>query len=287
MHGIGNDYIYVNCFEEKVIEPEKVSVVLSDRHKGIGSDGLVLIMPSEIADFRMRIFNADGSEAMMCGNATRCIGKYVYDMGLTDKTEVTLETNSGIKYLKLFLKDDKVDMVTVDMGKAILVPRDIPVDSDLESFVSQPVEVGENEYKITCVSMGNPHAVVFTKDIDELELEKIGPLFENHKLFPNRINTEFVEVIDDHTLKMRVWERGSGETFACGTGTCATVVAAVLNGICPKDEEVLVHLRGGDLRIIWKSDGTVLMTGPAEYVFDGNVSDEFIVKEKENVVCRS
>lgn len=287
MHGIGNDYIYVNCFEEKVIEPEKVSVVLSDRHKGIGSDGLVLIMPSEIADFRMRIFNADGSEAMMCGNATRCIGKYVYDMGLTDKTEVTLETNSGIKYLKLFLKDDKVDMVTVDMGKAILVPRDIPVDSDLESFVSQPVEVGENEYKITCVSMGNPHAVVFTKDIDELELEKIGPLFENHKLFPNRINTEFVEVIDDHTLKMRVWERGSGETFACGTGTCATVVAAVLNGICPKDEEVLVHLRGGDLRIIWKSDGTVLMTGPAEYVFEGNVSDEFIVKEKENVVCRS
>lgn len=287
MHGIGNDYIYVNCFEEKVIEPEKVSVVLSDRHKGIGSDGLVLIMPSEIADFRMRIFNADGSEAMMCGNATRCIGKYVYDMGLTDKTEVTLETNSGIKYLKLFLKDDKVDMVTVDMGKAILVPRDIPVDSDLESFVSQPVEVGENEYKITCVSMGNPHAVVFTKDIDELELEKIGPLFENHKLFPNRIKTEFVEVIDDHTLKMRVWERGSGETFACGTGTCATVVAAVLNGICPKDEEVLVHLRGGDLRIIWKSDGTVLMTGPAEYVFDGNVSDEFIVKEKENVVCRS
>lgn len=287
MHGIGNDYIYVNCFEEKVSEPEKISVVLSDRHKGIGSDGLVLIMPSEIADFRMRIFNADGSEAMMCGNATRCIGKYVYDMGLTDKTEVTLETNSGIKYLKLFLSDGKVDMVTVDMGKAILVPRDIPVDSDLESFVSQPLEVGGKEYKVTCVSMGNPHAVIFTEGIDSLELEKIGPLFENHKLFPNRINTEFVEVIDSHTLKMRVWERGSGETFACGTGTCATVVAAVLNGICPKDEEVLVHLRGGDLRIIWKNDGTVLMTGPAEYVFEGNVSDEFIAKEKENVVCRS
>lgn len=287
MHGIGNDYIYVNCFEEKVDEPEKVSVVLSDRHKGIGSDGLVLIMPSEIADFRMRIFNADGSEAMMCGNATRCIGKYVYDMGLTDKTEITLETNSGIKYLKLFLKDDKVNMVTVDMGKAILVPRDIPVDSNLESFVSQPLEVGGKEYKVTCVSMGNPHAVIFTEGIDELELEKIGPLFENHKLFPNRINTEFVEVIDSHTLKMRVWERGSGETFACGTGTCATVVAAVLNGICQKDEEVLVHLRGGDLRIIWKNDETVLMTGPAEYVFEGNVSDEFIAKEKENVVCRS
>ncbi len=287
MHGIGNDYIYVNCFEERVDEPEKVSVVLSDRHKGVGSDGLVLIMPSETADFRMRIFNADGSEAMMCGNATRCIGKYVYDMGLTDKTEVTLETNSGIKYLKLFLKDGKVDMVTVDMGKAILLPKDIPVDSSLDSFVSQPLEVGGKEYKVTCVSMGNPHAVIFTEGIDDLELEKIGPLFENHKLFPNRINTEFAEIIDDHTLKMRVWERGSGETFACGTGTCATVVAAVLNGICPKNEEVLVHLRGGDLRIIWKNDGTVLMTGPAEYVFEGNVSDEFIEKEKENAVCRS
>lgn len=287
MHGIGNDYIYVNCFEEKIDEPEKISVVLSDRHKGIGSDGLVLIMSSEKADFRMRIFNADGSEAMMCGNATRCIGKYVYDMGLTDKTEITLETNSGIKYLKLFLKDGKVDLVTVDMGKAILVPRDIPVDSDRESFVSQPLEVGGKEYKVTCVSMGNPHAVIFTDGIDDMELEKIGPLFENHKLFPNRINTEFAEVIDAHTLKMRVWERGSGETFACGTGTCATVVAAVLNGICPKDEEVLVHLRGGDLRIIWKNDGTVLMTGPAEYVFEGNVSDEFIEKEKENAVCRS
>lgn len=287
MHGIGNDYIYVNCFEESIDEPEKVSVVLSDRHKGVGSDGLVLIMPSEIADFRMRIFNADGSEAMMCGNATRCIGKYVYDTGLTDKTEVTLETNSGIKYLKLFLKDGKVDMVTVDMGKAILLPKDIPVDSSLDSFVNQPLEAGGKEYKVTCVSMGNPHAVIFTEDIDDLELEKIGPFFENHKLFPNRINTEFAEIIDSHTLKMRVWERGSGETFACGTGTCATVVAAVLNGICPKNEEVLVHLRGGDLRIIWKNDGTVLMTGPAEYVFEGNVSDEFIEKKKENVVCRS
>ena len=287
MHGIGNDYIYVNCFEETVSEPEKVSVVLSDRHKGVGGDGLVLIMPSDIADFRMRIFNADGSEAMMCGNATRCIGKYVYDMGLTDKTDITLETNSGIKYLKLYLKNDKVELVTVDMGKAILVPKDIPVNSDLDRFVSQPVEVCGKTWDITCVSMGNPHAVIFTEDIAELDLEKIGPHFENHELFPNRVNTEFAEVIDDHTLNMRVWERGSGETFACGTGTCATVVAAVLNGICKQDEEVLVHLRGGDLRITYKSDGTVLMTGPAEYVFDGTVSDEFINKAKENVVCRS
>ncbi len=287
MHGIGNDYIYVNCFEETVSEPEKVSVVLSDRHKGVGGDGLVLIMPSDIADFRMRIFNADGSEAMMCGNATRCIGKYVYDMGLTDKTDITLETNSGIKYLKLYLKKDKVELVTVDMGKAILVPKDIPVNSELDRFVSQPVEVCGKTWDITCVSMGNPHAVIFTEGIAELDLEKIGPHFENHELFPNRVNTEFAEVIDNHTLNMRVWERGSGETFACGTGTCATVVAAVLNGICKQDEEVLVHLRGGDLRITYKSDGTVLMTGPAEYVFEGEVSDEFINKAKENVVCRS
>lgn len=287
MHGIGNDYIYVNCFEETVNEPEKVSVVLSDRHKGVGSDGLVLIMPSDKADFRMRIFNADGSEAMMCGNATRCIGKYVYDMGLTDKTDITLETNSGIKYLTLYLKDNKVDSVTVDMGKAILVPKDIPVNSDLDLFVSQPVEVCGKIWDITCVSMGNPHAVIFTEGVAELDLEKIGPHFENNILFPNRVNTEFAEVIDEHTLNMRVWERGSGETFACGTGTCATVVAAVLNGICKHDEEVLVHLRGGDLRITYKSDGTVLMTGPAEYVFEGTVSDEFISKAKENVVCRS
>lgn len=287
MHGIGNDYIYVNCFEETVSEPEKVSVILSDRHKGVGSDGLVLIMPSDKADFRMRIFNADGSEAMMCGNATRCIGKYVYDTGLTDKTEVSLETNSGIKYLKLYTKDGKVDSVTVDMGKAVLVPKDIPVNSELDRFISQPVEVCGKTWDITCVSMGNPHAVIFTEGVAELDLEKIGPHFENHSLFPNRVNTEFAEVIDDHTLNMRVWERGSGETFACGTGTCATVVAAVLNGICRHDEEVLVHLRGGDLRITYKTDGTVLMTGPAEYVFEGTVSDEFINKAKENVVCRS
>ncbi|MDE6664739.1 MAG: diaminopimelate epimerase [Ruminococcus sp.] len=287
MHGIGNDYIYVNCFEETVTEPEKVSVIVSDRHKGIGSDGLVLIMPSDKADFRMRIFNADGSEAMMCGNATRCIGKYVYDMGLTNKTDITLETNSGIKYLKLFLKDNKVSLVQVDMGKAILTPADIPVKSSLDKFIDQPVEVDGKTYNMTCVSMGNPHAVIFTDGINSLDLEKIGPSFENHEIFPNRVNTEFAEVINDHTLKMRVWERGSGETFACGTGTCATVVAAVLNGICRHDEEILVHLRGGDLRITYKSDSTVMMTGEAEYICEGTVSDEFINEKKENVICRS
>lgn len=287
MHGIGNDYIYINCFEETVSEPEKVSVIVSDRHKGIGSDGLVLIMPSEKADFRMRIFNADGSEAMMCGNATRCIGKYVYDMGLTDKTDITLETNSGIKYLKLFIESNKVNLVQVDMGKAILVPSEIPVKSNLQRFINQPVEVSGKVWNMTCVSMGNPHAVIFTDGVDSLDLEKIGSDFENHEIFPNRVNTEFAEVIDSHTLKMRVWERGSGETFACGTGTCATVVAAVLNGICPYDEEVLVHLRGGDLRIIYQSDGTVMMTGEAEYICEGTISDDFINEKKEYVVCRN
>jgi diaminopimelate epimerase len=271
MHGIGNDYIYINCFNETVLNPNETAIFVSDRRFGIGSDGLVLIMPSEIADFKMRIFNADGSEAMMCGNATRCIGKYVYDKGLTDKEEITLETNSGIKHLKLFIKDNKVDAVEVDMSKAILKPRDIPVDSDLDLFISEPVEVNGAEYAITCVSMGNPHAVIFMDGIDELELEKIGPYFENHSLFPDRINTEFVEIIDDKTLKMRVWERGSGETFACGTGACATVVAAVLNKHCRADEEITVHLRGGDLKITYKSDGTVMMTGPATHVFDGEI----------------
>ena len=276
MHGIGNDYIYVNCFEEKVENPEAVSIYVSDRHKGIGSDGLVLILPSDKADFRMRIFNADGSEAMMCGNATRCIGKYVYDKGLTDKTEITLETNSGIKYLTLFPENGKVEYVEVDMGKAVIVPKEIPVMAEGESFISVPVEVGGIEYKITCVSMGNPHAVVYLDNIADLELEKMGPLFENHKLFPDRINTEFIEVIDSRTLNMRVWERGSGETFACGTGACASVVASVLNGYCRRDEEITVHLRGGDLKITYCGDGTVIMKGPAALICDGDVDVSFI-----------
>ena len=272
MHGIGNDYIYINCFQETVTDPEKLSIFLSDVRFGVGSDGLVLILPSEVADFRMRIFNADGSEAMMCGNATRCIGKYVYDMGMTDKTEISLETNSGIKYLTLYPgADNKIESVKVDMGKAILVPKDIPVNSDLDRFIAQPVTVDGKEYAMTCVSMGNPHAIVFLPDVDSLDLEKIGSSFEHHPLFPDRVNTEFVRVIDDHTLQMRVWERGSGETFACGTGTCATVVAAVLNGYCKKEEEILVHLRGGDLRIIYHEDETVTMIGPATYVFEGKM----------------
>lgn len=274
MHGAGNDYIYVNCFEETVENPEELSIRLSDRHFGIGADGLILIMPSKVADFRMRMFNNDGSEGIMCGNGTRCIGKYVYDYHLTDKKEVTLETLGGIRTIKLFTDDnDKVTSATVDMGKAILKSSDIPVKSNLDTFINQPVDVNGTTYNMTCVSMGNPHAVIFMpKDtIDNLDLEKIGTYFENHEIFPNRVNTEFVEILDNHTLKMRVWERGSGETLACGTGTCATVVASVLNGYCNYDEEILVHLRGGDLKITYKKDGSVYMTGNAIKVFDGEI----------------
>lgn len=273
MQGIGNDYIYVNCFEEQVVNPEQLSVRLSDRRFGIGGDGLILIMPSQIADFKMRIFNADGSEAMMCGNGTRCIGKYVYEHELTNKTHITLETNSGIKYLELHCTGDQVTSVTVDMGKAILMPREIPVESDSqEPFVAKPVQVGDRLERLTCVSVGNPHAVVFCDRVEDLDLEKLGPLFEHHAIFPDRVNTEFVRVIDDHTLQMRVWERGSGETLACGTGACATTVAAVLNGYCPQGEPILVKLRGGDLTITYQADGTVMMTGPAEEVFQGEIN---------------
>ena len=273
MHGIGNDYIYINCFQETVTDPEKLSIFMSNVRFGVGSDGLVLILPSEVAAFRMRIFNADGSEAMMCGNATRCVGKYVYEHGMTDKTEVSLETNSGIKYLTLYVNEatNKVDAVKVDMGKAILKPAEIPVADDGDRFIAKPVVVDGVSYDMTCVSMGNPHAVVFLPEIDSLDLEKMGPSFEHHPLFPNRVNTEFIRVIDDHTLQMRVWERGSGETFACGTGACAAAVASVLNGYCKREQEILIHLRGGDLRIIYHNDESVTMIGPATFIFEGKM----------------
>lgn len=271
MHGIGNDYVYVNCFEETVPDPERVSEFVSDRHFGIGSDGLVLIMPSDKADFRMRMFNADGSEGMMCGNASRCIGKYVYDNGMTDKTDITLETKSGIKYLKLSVKDGLVNTVEVDMGQAILKPCDIPMKAEGDSFINRPIEVGCGTYNATAVSMGNPHCVIFTSDVDSIALEKIGPMFENHALFPERVNTEFCELLPDGAIKMRVWERGSGETWACGTGACASAVASVLCGHKNRDEEITLKLRGGDLAITYKSDGRVLMRGTATKVFDGEI----------------
>lgn len=276
MHGIGNDYIYVNCFEETVSNPEELSIKLSRRHYSVGSDGLVLIMPSDKADFRMRIFNADGSEAKMCGNATRCIGKYVYERGLTDKTELTLETNSGIKKLSLTAANGKVSEVSVDMGRVILAPAEIPVGVSGNDFINRPLEIDGIVYGVTCVSVGNPHAVVFVNDTDTVNIEKIGPLFENNPIFPDRINTEFIRVIDEKTLQMRVWERGSGETYACGTGACASAAAAVLNGFCSHDTEITVMLTGGNLSINYKSDGSVTMKGGAEIVYDGIVSDELL-----------
>lgn len=269
MHGIGNCYIYVNCFEETIDNPEELAKKVSDVHFGIGADGLVMICPSDKADFKMRIFNADGSEAKMCGNASRCVGKYVYEKELTDKKEVTLETLSGIKILKLEEKDGKIASITVDMGKISLNPKEIPVLSDKERFINEPVEVGGKTVNITAISVGNPHAVVFTENIDGLNLNEIGPKFENHKLFPDRVNTEFIQIIDDRTLKMRVWERGSGETWACGTGACASVAAAVENGYCKRDTEITVHLRGGDLKIVYQNDGSIIKKGPAAFICDG------------------
>lgn len=268
MHGCGNDYVYVNCFEEEVKDPVSLSIAISDRHFGVGGDGLVLICPSDRADAKMRMFNADGSEGKMCGNAIRCVGKYLYDHGIVRKTTVTIETLSGIKTLELFLKDGKVDSAQVNMGPAILIPSEIPVNLPGERAVAVPVKIAGEEHTITCVSMGNPHCIVFGGDPYELDLPKIGPLFENDPLFPERVNTEFIEVLDDHTLNMRVWERGSGETWACGTGACAAAVAAVLNGFCKKGKDISVRLRGGELTIRY-TDEAVFMTGKATEVFRG------------------
>ena len=272
MQGIGNDYVYIDSDDQPVPNPEALARFVSQRHFGVGADGLILISRGEKADFRMRIFNADGSEGKMCGNGIRCVGKYVYDRGLTDQTEVTVETLGGIRRLWLQPGEDgRIGQVTVDMGKAILRPRDIPMHSDLEQFVQQPVPAGGRVFTVTCVSMGNPHAVVFCEDVSILNLKNLGPAMEHCELFPDRVNTEFVRVVDDKTLEMRVWERGSGETFACGTGACASVVAAVLCGHCNYDTDVTVRLRGGDLTIRYARDGSVTMRGPAAHVFDGNL----------------
>lgn len=270
MHGCGNDYIYVNCFEEKVDNPSETAVKVSDVHFGIGSDGLILIRPSKTADFRMSMYNADGSEGKMCGNGIRCVAKYVYDFGLTQKTTITIETLSGIKTLELSVKAGKVQSVKVDMGKAILKKEDIPAIYDgKDIIVNEPINIDGTEYKITCVSMGNPHCITFVNDVKAIEIEQTGPKFENHKMFPDRVNTEFIHVVDRTHIDMRVWERGSGETFACGTGACASVVACVLNGLT--ERKVTVHLLGGDLDIEYTKDGTVYMTGPATVVCTGEI----------------
>lgn len=267
MEGLGNDYVYVEEFGKKMAGAAELSRRVSDRHFGIGGDGLVLIGDSDKADFSMRIFNADGSEAEMCGNATRCVGKYVYDRGFTKKTSLTLETLAGVRTLELFLEGGAVASVRVDMGAPILEPERIPVNAPGETFINREIVVDGKKYRGTAVSMGNPHFVVPVESVDALDLEKIGPLFEHHALFPRRINTEFVEVLSPDAVRMRVWERGSGETLACGTGACATLVACALNGLT--GGEATVHLTGGDLRIAWSAGGTVFMTGTATHVFDG------------------
>lgn len=273
MQGIGNDYVYVNCFREKVEDPKKLAIQVSDRHFGIGSDGLILIQPSETADFKMAMYNADGSEGAMCGNGIRCVAKYVYDYGLTREKQISIETKSGIKYLDLTDEDGKVKYVRVNMGSPILAAEQIPILSDHEQVIDQEIEVDKERYRITGVSMGNPHAVVYIEDVKGLKIEKIGPQFENHPRFPDRINTEFVRVIDEHTVEMRVWERGSGETLACGTGACAVAVASILNGYV--NSEVTVKLLGGDLKILWdQNENLVYMTGPAAVVFDGEIETD-------------
>lgn len=268
MHGLGNDYVYINCFRETIEDPVELAKRVSDRHFGIGSDGLILIGPSKSAEFKMEIYNADGSRAGMCGNGIRCLGKYVYENGMTQKTEFDVETKSGIRRLALMEENGEIKRVRVDMGTPRLNAHCIPMLSDKALAIDEAIQIREEEYRVTCVSMGNPHAVVYVEDVWNFPVEKTGPNFECHPRFPEKVNTEFVRVVDRGTIEMRVWERGSGETFACGTGACAAVVASVLNDLT--DEEVTVKLLGGELNIRWeRSINKVYMTGPAAHVFDG------------------
>jgi diaminopimelate epimerase len=270
MQGCGNDYVYVNCLNEKLENAAEVAIKVSDRHFGIGSDGLILIKPSDNADFTMDMYNADGSKSSMCGNGIRCVGKYVYDYGLTDKQNISIETGAGIKYLDLNVEGNKVVEVTVNMGSPIVEPKLIPVKVTEDNVIGMPITVAGISYEMTCISMGNPHAVVFVEDTKLVDIEHIGPLFENHVLFPERTNTEFIRVVDRNTIEMRVWERGSGETLACGTGACASVYACILNGYT--SDIVLVKLLGGELKIHYdREKNTIFMTGPAVTVFEGDI----------------
>ncbi len=269
MQGTGNDYVYINCFEQTVDNPEYLAKIMSPRRHSVGADGVILICPSDVADAKMRMFNLDGSEGKMCGNGLRCVAKFVYDSGIARKNTLTIETLSGIKTVNIETENGTAKTITVDMGKPIFTTRKIPVLYKSASMINKPLTVAGAEYKITALSMGNPHAVIFCDDVAQLDLLKLGPIFENHEIFPEKINTEFVRVIDDKTLEMRVWERGSGETLACGTGACAAVVAAVLNGFCERKQEITVRLAGGELFITYMADDRVLMRGGAEKVFDG------------------
>ena len=273
MQGCGNDYVYVNGFVEKIDTEAKPDIVrrLSDRHFGIGGDGVIFINPSEIADFEMEMFNADGSRSQMCGNGIRCVAKYVYDYGLTDKTSLTIESFGAIKYIDLTVENGKVSLVKVNMGAPILTAKDVPVLSENEQVIDEEIEVEGKNYRMTCVSMGNPHAIVYMDDVKNFDIDKVGPYFENHKRFPERVNTEFVKVIDRNTVEMRVWERGTGETLACGTGCCAIAVSCILNGLT--EDKVTVKVLGGELLCEWDREANlVYMTGPAVTVFDGEIN---------------
>lgn len=279
MQGIGNDYVYVDCFQETVNNPSAVAKFVSDRHFGIGSDGLILVKPSDVADCEMDMYNLDGSQGAMCGNGIRCVAKFAYDKGIVHKKNISVATKSGIKYLELTVKNNKVSSVKVNMGSPILNAKTIPVVSEKEQVINEPLTVNGETYHITAVSMGNPHAIVYMDDVENLDIAEIGPAFENHINFPDRINTEFVKVIDRHTLQMRVWERGSGETLACGTGACAVAVASTLNGLVDEDVPVTVKLLGGDLEILWnRQENLVYMTGPATTVFEGEIDLSFLEK---------
>lgn len=270
MEGCGNDYVYVDCTKTELDNPKEIAIKVSDRHFGIGSDGLILIKSSDKADFFMEMYNADGSQSAMCGNGMRCVGKFVYDKGLTDKTQIAVDTLAGIKYLDLNVVDGKVASVTVNMGSPILEASEIPVVAQKSPVIKEKITVDGKDYEMTCVSMGNPHAIVYIDSTDDLDIETIGPSFECHEKFPARTNTEFIQVVDRKTLKMRVWERGSGETLACGTGACATVVASVLNDLC--ETSATVKLLGGDLNITWdREQNLVFMEGPARIVFEGEI----------------
>lgn len=275
MHGCGNDYVYFDCTEQSIADESAAAIALSDRHFGVGGDGIILIKKGTAADFEMVMYNADGSRGAMCGNGIRCVAKYVYDNGLTDRTSISIESMGAVKYIDVTAEQGKVVSARVDMGKPILTAKDIPVLCGGERAVNVPITVDGKAYKMTCVSMGNPHAVIFINESPKtFPLEKVGPLFEKHSAFPDRTNTEFIRVLDRQNLEMRVWERGSGETLACGTGACASAVAAMLNGLC--EREVTVHLLGGDLKIEWSGDenDSVFMTGPATTVFTGEVDIE-------------
>lgn len=270
MQALGNDYVYINCIDQQLDNLTDLAIRLSNRHYGVGSDGMILICPSEQADFRMRVFNPDGTEAEMCGNALRSVGKYVYDYGLTSKTDVSIETLGGLKLLQLSVKDGKVAMITADLGPPVLEPKLVPVDFTGERCIDHPLDVAGSIFRVTPVSMGNPHAVAFVDDVDGFDLEKYGPAMEHHPFYPRRVNAEFAQVVDRQNLKMRVWERGTGETLACGTGCCVSVVGGVLTDRC--DRKVTVHQIGGELYIEWDAKtGHLFLTGPSTRVFDGEI----------------